>query len=1008
MSIPGYKKRETTAASAALNLRSGVSTLALLGAFIVSGGAINDAHAASYLVATESDLIAAINSANADGDAASTITLTGNVTLANPSAIPSITKSLTINTGSFAFSATGDTLFDTADGETLTLNGNFAGTSNYPQSGILTKEGGGTTVYTGSSTYTGNYFINDGFVEFRDGAQFNTASLSQGTTVSAEAGSTARLLVTGPGTAVYTGLQIGGGANSHSVLEITDGGVVQSSDSNSISVSSSGKDAGIISSVIVDGAGSLLHLNGDIFAGYWGDAFFNVTDGGVIRSKRIDFGGHTFLKGKFAAGVVTGKGSTWESSGTFGLFSGSLNVLDRGQVTSATFSIAGSGGVAEALVSDAGSSLATTTGDITLSTSGQGVLTVVQDGKVTVKGGTGSIKIATAAAGRGVLNIGGKEGEAAQSAGVIEAATIAFGSGNGIVNFNHTNSGYDFTPVFTGAGTINHAGSGKTILDTDNSAFTGVTNVNAGTLAVNNVLGGTMNVSGGRLQGIGTVGTTTHEAEGVIAPGNSIGTLTIDGDYIGNGGLVEIETVLGDDSSSTDLLHIMGNTSGTGDVRVINLGGTGAPTTEGIKIIEVGGTSDGVFSLKGDYALDGDQVVVAGAYAYRLLQNGVSTPTDGDWYLRSTLKPVDPDPAPTPEPDPAPAPTPEPQPATQPLYQAGAPIYEAYPQTLMALNSLPTLKQRVGNRYWSYAGNRMIVQGADAIIPYAPAEEAGIFTQENGVWGRIEGAHNRFKPDVSTTDAAYDVDVFKLQAGLDGMLHETANGKLIGGITVHYGHGSTDIFSPHGNGEISTDGYGFGGTLTWYGENGFYLDGQAQVTWYRSDLSSDPLGIGLADGNHGFGYALSLESGKRIQINEQWSWTPQGQLIYSSVDFDSFYEPFGEKVSLHNGDSLQGRLGLSFDRQNAWQNSKGLTNRIHSYGIGNLYYEFLDGVSVELAETRLTSRNERLWGGIGLGGSYNWDDDKYSLYGEASINTSLNNFGDSYNYKGNIGFRVKW
>ncbi|EEQ94358.1 autotransporter outer membrane beta-barrel domain-containing protein [Brucella intermedia] len=52
--------------------------------------------------------------------------------------------------------------------------------------------------------------------------------------------------------------------------------------------------------------------------------------------------------------------------------------------------------------------------------------------------------------------------------------------------------------------------------------------------------------------------------------------------------------------------------------------------------------------------------------------------------------------------------------------------------------------------------------------------------------------------------------------------------------------------------------------------------------------------------------------------------------------------------------------------------------------------------------------NERLWGGVGLGGSYNWDGDKYSIYGKGSVNTSLAEFGDSYCYKGNIGFRVKW
>lgn len=62
---------------------------------------------------------------------------------------------------------------------------------------------------------------------------------------------------------------------------------------------------------------------------------------------------------------------------------------------------------------------------------------------------------------------------------------------------------------------------------------------------------------------------------------------------------------------------------------------------------------------------------------------------------------------------------------------------------------------------------------------------------------------------------------------------------------------------------------GVGATLTWYGENGFYLGGQGQATWLDSDLDSDSLGR-LADGNDGFGYAISLEGGQPLELNETW------------------------------------------------------------------------------------------------------------------------------------------
>lgn len=105
---------------------------------------------------------------------------------------------------------------------------------------------------------------------------------------------------------------------------------------------------------------------------------------------------------------------------------------------------------------------------------------------------------------------------------------------------------------------------------------------------------------------------------------------------------------------------------------------------------------------------------------------------------------------------------------------------------------------------------------------------------------------------------------------------------------------------------------------------------------------------------------------------------------------------------------LQGGVGLAVEHQTSWQNAYGMQDRTSVYGIANLYYEFLQGTKVDVVDVSFASRNERLWGGVGFGGSYSWNDDKYSVYGEGLINTSLNNFGDSYPLKGQLGFKVKW
>lgn len=474
----------------------------------------------------------------------------------------------------------------------------------------------------------------------------------------------------------------------------------------------------------------------------------------------------------------------------------------------------------------------------------------------------------------------------------------------------------------------------------------------------------------------GTI-TTVDDAVGDV--------IIIGGNYNGNGGQMLFDVALGDDNSKTDMVIVNGDTSGTTNVGVNNFGGTGAQTSEGIRIIEVNGASSGSFSLIGDYMIGDRQAVVAGAYAYQLYQGGASTPNDGNWYLRSQLT----------------NPT-TPTAPTSPLYQAGVSTYEAYPQALLGLNGAPTLQQRVGNRFW--AGN-----GASKRTSYAASEDASAAIEESGLWGRIEGAHNSIEPRFSTSGGTdYDQNVLKLQAGIDGLLTETESGKLIGGFTIHYAHGKTDIKSVYGDGEIATDGYGLGGTLTWYGENGFYLDGLGQMTWYTSDLDSVLAHTNLSDDNDGFGYTLSVEGGKRMAVDPAWSVTPQAQLVYSNVDFDAFTDAFGARVSLNGGESLRGRLGVTLDHESAWQNDKGLLNRSHVYGIGNLYYEFLEGARVDVQGMSFASRNDRVWGGVGLGGTYSWDDDKYSIYGEGLVQTSLNDFGDSYSVKVQVGLRMKW
>lgn len=104
-------------------------------------------------------------------------------------------------------------------------------------------------------------------------------------------------------------------------------------------------------------------------------------------------------------------------------------------------------------------------------------------------------------------------------------------------------------------------------------------------------------------------------------------TLTVDGDLHSEGATFLFNGALGDDSSAMDRLHVRGDTSGDAQIAVRNIGGVGAETVDGIRLIEVDGASLASYTLAGR--------AVGGAYEYFLFQGGLANPGDGAWYLRS-------------------------------------------------------------------------------------------------------------------------------------------------------------------------------------------------------------------------------------------------------------------------------------------------------------------------------------------------------------------------------------
>ncbi|WP_411728675.1 pertactin-like passenger domain-containing protein [Methyloglobulus sp.] len=200
-------------------------------------------------------------------------------------------------------------------------------------------------------------------------------------------------------------------------------------------------------------------------------------------------------------------------------------------------------------------------------------------------------------------------------------------------------------------------------------------------------------------------------------PVSAADSFTIVGNYIGMGGHLNLQTILGTDNSPSDKLAVSGGSaSGTTNVGVTNVGGSGGLTlNNGILVVQAvdgGTTAPGAFSLAGGS-------VSAGAYQYYLFRGGATGGTANNWYLRSNLAPTPPG-----------VPSPQPAPGTPPLPTASeTPIPLYRPETAL-YSAVPALARQVG---YASLGTFHERQGEQSLLKgNGPASAA---------WGRALGKH---------------------------------------------------------------------------------------------------------------------------------------------------------------------------------------------------------------------------------------------------------------------------
>lgn len=539
---------------------------------------------------------------------------------------------ITLNGGGLQW-ATGNTLDISsrlaalgADGGTFDTNGNnvtLASAIGGP--GQLVKSGNGELTLNGTNTYSGGTFVTGGTLLFTQDANLGAA----GTGIFLNGGTIGTTRVAAPGLVMTRPLTLEGStANTIDVNlnplswagNITGTGFLSKSGPGVLTLTgltntySGGTQVTlgmlqVASDDKLGAAGTRVVLAG---GGLWANGSFStarpfllVNGGGALQ---VTDGETLTLTGSLSSEANSGftkvGGGTLVVAGT-STYGGNIN-HNGGTIQGDAATLRGSilfdnnsgNPIARSIMFDQATD-GTFAGNIT----GIGSLAKTGAGKLTLSG-TNSYSTGT------TVSAGTLQGTSRSLQGAISNnAALIFDQG-----FDGTYAGN-----MSGIGTLTKNGTGKVSL-TGTSTVGGGSTINAGQLAVNGRLASNVVVNkGGALSGAGNIKGDITNNGGTIIPGNSIGHMTIDGNFTFNGGTLGIEVNAQGDS---DRISVVGAghkvTINAGLLQIIPQAGVYVPNTKyTIITTEAGGTvwlgdvAGGVGFLTPQVSLNGGIVSVS-------------------------------------------------------------------------------------------------------------------------------------------------------------------------------------------------------------------------------------------------------------------------------------------------------------------------------------------------------------------------------------------------------------
>ncbi|WNL47877.1 autotransporter outer membrane beta-barrel domain-containing protein [Dyella sp. BiH032] len=632
----------------------------------------------------------------------------------------------------------------------------------------------------------------------------------------------------------------------------------------------------------------------------------------------------------------------------------------------------------------------------------------------------------------GSLSMGSGQGNQALVKGVDLASTYHLtagtGAGNALTLDTIESRGGSFAADDLGKGV--NLGTGWSLIQLVGTAFTLTDNLKLAHSDVAIDAGSTLYagdnvhpvIAGGspgsvRVSNAGTIDLTN----GAGSPGNR---LTIDGDYLSQGGRLKLMTTLDFggalEGQSTDRLLVQGNVSQPGGPTLVQVTpsalSTGALTdfnhnsaadaNEGISIIQVAGSSaPDAFRLAGGYLAVGpwqytlyafqpdasapSQRVVAGSgggfWDYRLANVYVCEGTCAPVARAGSAVP----PAPLAMPDDgcvvggidrcAPG-----RPAVTPQ----VPAYISVPGALAAygFRVLDNLHKRLGE------------------IRHETTLDDGLGGE---AFARFIGGDYRYHTDVAFNRFGYDYDqhVSAWQVGANILEIDDEKSAMRGGVA--YTHGRTRLEPKAADGDSRTTFYSnsIAAFLTWQHANGFYVDGVVSGERHQGDVdiarAKDVARLRAA------GWIASIETGYPWRFDNGYTLEPQLQLARLHERVDTVVDRDGARASFDDYDQTVGRLGVRLTR--TWDRGEGRLatpylrlNYIKGWGgrprvtvgaegVPGLAQTFAGGAYGQAIE-------------VGLGGTYSVGR-QWSFYGEADYQKDVGSAG-TRGWTANVG--VRW